>query len=594
MRPILRPLGLAVLGFLALAPTAQAAMHSYTNGPYRAYAGGGGFQFTTTGTHPGGDGLVSVGSYESTLVHSYTSGLDYDLGNLMESHETLANGHAFGSGDEVSVAETLAFRTSTTITGGVSAADSLMRYDVTVANTGATTVSYGVRIGAPIPVGDETDPSMTPQGGVATTVETRYANPAFPVFKTENETLRALWSVSGSPDTFDWGRCCAFAMTPLLPEPTATALDVGAEHEGRWTWGATETSAMTLAPGASKTFTVAAMAMPIDSTTHTSDPAVGGTAQVDSTLTADAGAWSPWSLTIPTYRWQRCAADACTTIAGASGATYVPVAADVGSTLKVQVFANGDSSLSAATAVVTSKPVPPAPTPTPTPPSEPKFTATVGDGNAKSATVTAANDGVDVGCTMTGVALASCTVKLYADPKGATASSQVLIGAGTAKASKTTGKLIVRVKLNARGRDLLRRSPKGLAIAVKITGTPVSGTPLKTTAKAKLVPEHFTVTPRFRFAVDSAALTAAAERELRSLAKLAKGAASVKCTGHTERASDAGYLKRLGLRRAEAVCSFLGSKHTSVSSPGATKPVASNATAPGRALNRRVVVEITR
>ncbi len=65
--------------------------------------------------------------------------------------------------------------------------------------------------------------------------------------------------------------------------------------------------------------------------------------------------------------------------------------------------------------------------------------------------MTAANDGVDVGCTMTGVALASCTVKLYADPKGATASSQVLIGTGTAKASKTTGKLIVRVKLNATG-----------------------------------------------------------------------------------------------------------------------------------------------
>jgi hypothetical protein len=69
-------------------------------------------------------------------------------------------------------------------------------------------------------------------------------------------------------------------------------------------------------------------------------PAISGTAAVGQTLTAVPGTWLP-SLVTFSYRWLRCDAigAGCTPIAGATGATYSPVAADSGRRLSVAVTA---------------------------------------------------------------------------------------------------------------------------------------------------------------------------------------------------------------------------------------------------------------
>ena len=72
--------------------------------------------------------------------------------------------------------------------------------------------------------------------------------------------------------------------------------------------------------------------------THTTPPTVLGVAREAATLTVNDGAWrgSPTPAGF-TRQWQRCDAsgDACTDIAGATEAAYVPVETDVGATLRV-------------------------------------------------------------------------------------------------------------------------------------------------------------------------------------------------------------------------------------------------------------------
>lgn len=66
--------------------------------------------------------------------------------------------------------------------------------------------------------------------------------------------------------------------------------------------------------------------------TATTRPRITGSATVGSTLTAHKGAWSPTPTTY-SYRWLRSGV----AIAGATKATYTPVAADRGRTIKLQV-----------------------------------------------------------------------------------------------------------------------------------------------------------------------------------------------------------------------------------------------------------------
>jgi hypothetical protein len=101
---------------------------------------------------------------------------------------------------------------------------------------------------------------------------------------------------------------------------------------------------------------------------NTAVPTIAGSAALGQTLTEANGSWtgSPTSFA---YQWQDCDATggACTAIAGATGQTYAPAAADVGHTLRVQesatnVTGTGGPAASASTAAVPGKsPAPPPP-----------------------------------------------------------------------------------------------------------------------------------------------------------------------------------------------------------------------------------------
>jgi outer membrane protein OmpA-like peptidoglycan-associated protein len=274
----------------------------------------------------------------------------------------------------------------------------------------------------------------------------------------------------------------------------------------------------------------------------------------------------------------------------------------------------------------------PAPTPAPrvetpkpeVPAKRPALTAVIGgartgaqtpaDGGSSSATIQVAKEAVGVGCTITGTVLRSCKVDLYATVAvresragsrsvGARAAAraaktrQVLVGTGTYEKTGGASKMNVQVELNATGKALLRTSPGGLKVAVKITGRPVSGAPLKATGAARLVADRAALTVG-GFAVNSAELTPAARRALRTFAAFGT-ATTVRCVGHTDASSDdASYLRTLGARRAKAVCAFLAQNGVkgarTLVSKGSNVPVATNTTKAGRAQNRRVQVTLVR
>ena len=105
------------------------------------------------------------------------------------------------------------------------------------------------------------------------------------------------------------------------------------------------------ATSAATAVVVAAASVPV----NTGLPTVTGTAQVGQTLTGTVGTWS--GATGFAQQWQRCTAASCSPIAAATNLTYVPVVADLGLTLRLQVTASNTAgpslpASSAQTAVV--------------------------------------------------------------------------------------------------------------------------------------------------------------------------------------------------------------------------------------------------
>jgi hypothetical protein len=97
---------------------------------------------------------------------------------------------------------------------------------------------------------------------------------------------------------------------------------------------------------------------------NTAVPVITGTAQQGQQLSTGNGTWtnSPTSFS---YQWRRCdgGGASCSDIGGATGSTYLLVAADVGATIRARVTASnaggpGTPADSAATAVVTAAPPP--------------------------------------------------------------------------------------------------------------------------------------------------------------------------------------------------------------------------------------------
>ncbi len=97
-------------------------------------------------------------------------------------------------------------------------------------------------------------------------------------------------------------------------------------------------------------FTASAPARTAAAPKEVSQPTVEGTPRVGSTLTANVGVWTG-NPTRYTYQWSSCEPPDrtnCVAIKGATSKTYVPVRADIGHTIKVDVTAyNADGKATA-------------------------------------------------------------------------------------------------------------------------------------------------------------------------------------------------------------------------------------------------------
>ncbi|MNH10119.1 Outer membrane porin F precursor [compost metagenome] len=118
-----------------------------------------------------------------------------------------------------------------------------------------------------------------------------------------------------------------------------------------------------------------------------------------------------------------------------------------------------------------------------------------------------------------------------------------------------------------------------------------------------VVKEEVIVIRDVHFEFDSAKLTAADKERLNTIAtRLKNEAASARLsvTGHTDSKGSDAYNQKLSERRAHSVTEYLiesgvpRSSFVSVQGAGETQPVADNATADGRAQNRRTEIRIER
>src|SRR5262245_64080348 len=181
-------------------------------------------------------------------------------------------------------------------------------------------------------------------------------------------TSDGTWTESPTSFTYEWLRCpssggaadgsdCASIGVTTNSYLVATG-DVGFTLRSRVTAVNSEGQAKAVS---NATAAVVAQAGP----PNTAPPTISGTTTVGSTLTANPGTWTGSSITFA-YQWRQCdAAGAnCTSIAGATGNTYVVASGDVGHTIRVAVTgtdATGPNTVtSAQTSTVPTAPAPPA------------------------------------------------------------------------------------------------------------------------------------------------------------------------------------------------------------------------------------------
>ncbi|BAN47322.1 OmpA family protein [Metapseudomonas resinovorans] len=138
-------------------------------------------------------------------------------------------------------------------------------------------------------------------------------------------------------------------------------------------------------------------------------------------------------------------------------------------------------------------------------------------------------------------------------------------------------------------------------------GTPVDadGCPIKEeVVEEVVVVEHETIVVRdLLFAFDSSKLNEASQANLDTVASRLKNEApnaKLSITGHTDSVGTEEYNQGLSERRAQAVADYLvrsgipAANIVSVTGAGELQPIADNATKDGRAMNRRVEIQIDR
>ena len=205
--------------------------------------------------------------------------------------------------------------------------------------------------------------------------------------------------------------------------------------------------------------------------------------------------------------------------------------------------------------------------------------------------------------------IVSCTTRLYAtraalqEPAGMdisavrTASTRVLIGTAT-RTTLGSSSLRMRIELNARGRAGLRRV---LALPTTLDATAIASTGARATVTSRStlrLPTYVVLPTDGIFATGAWQPTSSGTRFITRLrALLPPRLASVTCTGYTDDRGAATDNLWLGAKRAATVCTTLRTRglhapRWQTLTAGESNPRATNATAAGRELNRRVAIRI--
>lgn len=210
-----------------------------------------------------------------------------------------------------------------------------------------------------------------------------------------------------------------------------------------------------------------------------------------------------------------------------------------------------------------------------------------------------------------GDALQSCTVDMKAPTAAllgqgdgvivqqARASKTFVVGKATVTAKGGKKRIVVPVKINAKGRTALSRNIR-LKVTVGITTVTLANAKSSGSTDTEMQLPRQVLSPQDGiFNTLSTTLNANGVSFVKRLAALLPDAPkAIVCTGYADNTGVPGDNRWLGDRRAKALCAALEArgieaKTTSIVSKGATDPRADNSTAKGRELNRRATVTIT-
>ncbi len=185
------------------------------------------------------------------------------------------------------------------------------------------------------------------------------------------------WSQQPDAYTYRWLRCATGGGSCSVIAGATDSTYKLTNADAGFVIKAEETAANAAGAGAPATSAATAVVIPLPPV-NAAVPTLSGIVQQGQTLTADNGNWinTPTSFT---RQWLRCDPQGagCTAIGGATGATYVPVAADVGATLAVAVTASNAGGAGAPATSATTAAVAPL---TPTLVSAPTITGTAKQG----------------------------------------------------------------------------------------------------------------------------------------------------------------------------------------------------------------------
>jgi hypothetical protein len=141
--------------------------------------------------------------------------------------------------------------------------------------------------------------------------------------------------VPGGTYSYQWQRQTsgAFGWSPIAGATGATYIPGAGDTRASLRVGVTASNGY----GSSVAYSSIAGPVPATTPAATAVPTISGAGRVGQALTATTGVWNPTGTYV--YQWQRGAGNGWFNITGGTGATYTPVAGDIGASLRVGVTA---------------------------------------------------------------------------------------------------------------------------------------------------------------------------------------------------------------------------------------------------------------